>query len=188
MDTHKNARLTPKGREEMVRAIVDCGLSKAEAARRHNTTAKTVAKWVNRFRKEGVEGLLDRWSRPLSSPGQTPQAACDAVEALRRQRYTGAQIADQPWLSPATVSRPRAAAHPHQTLYAQDQRQGRTLQPDQPARTGLCQSLRTLTTAQRSAAELAASVQLASPHAGIDGKTPISRLGLTGNNLLRFHS
>ena len=25
------------------------------------------------------------------------------------------------------------------------------------------------------------------PHAGIDAKTPISRLGLTGNNVLRFH-
>ena len=25
MDTHKNARLTPKGREEMVRAVVDRG-------------------------------------------------------------------------------------------------------------------------------------------------------------------
>ena len=25
------------------------------------------------------------------------------------------------------------------------------------------------------------------PHAGIDGKTPIGRLGLTENNLLRFH-
>ena len=32
MDTHKNARLTPKGREEMVRAVVDRGMSKAVAA------------------------------------------------------------------------------------------------------------------------------------------------------------
>jgi hypothetical protein len=32
MDTHKNARLTPKDREEMVRAVVDCGLSKVAAA------------------------------------------------------------------------------------------------------------------------------------------------------------
>jgi len=56
MDTHKNARLTPKGREEMVRAVVDHGLSKAEAARCYNTTPKTVTKWVERFRKEGVDG------------------------------------------------------------------------------------------------------------------------------------
>jgi DNA-binding NarL/FixJ family response regulator len=39
MDSHKNARLTPKDREQMVLAVVDCGLSKAEAARRYNTTA-----------------------------------------------------------------------------------------------------------------------------------------------------
>jgi transposase InsO family protein len=26
------------------------------------------------------------------------------------------------------------------------------------------------------------------PHAGIDGKTPVSRLGLTENNVLRFHT
>jgi transposase-like protein len=35
MDMHKNARLTPKGREQMVRAVVDGGLSKAAAARRY---------------------------------------------------------------------------------------------------------------------------------------------------------
>jgi hypothetical protein len=31
MDTHKSARLTPKGREEMVRAVVHGGLGKAVA-------------------------------------------------------------------------------------------------------------------------------------------------------------
>jgi transposase-like protein len=105
MDTHKNARLTPKGREEMVRAVVEGGMTKAAAARKFNATLKTVAKWVDRFRKEGVDGLRDRSSRPLSSPDQTPQATCDAVEVLRRQRYTGTQIARQLGVSPATVSR-----------------------------------------------------------------------------------
>jgi transposase InsO family protein len=105
MDTHKNARLTPKGREEMVRAVVDYGLSKAAAARQFNTTPKTVAKWVGRFRVAGVDGLQDRSSKPLSSPGQTPPATGAAVEALRRQRYTGKQIAAELDISPATVSR-----------------------------------------------------------------------------------
>jgi transposase len=72
MDTHNNARLTPKGREDMVRAVVDQGLSKAAAARKFNTSAKTVDKWVKRFRAHGVEGLLDRSSRPLSLPSKTP--------------------------------------------------------------------------------------------------------------------
>jgi transposase InsO family protein len=105
MDTHKNARLTPKGREAMVRAVVDYGLTKAAAARRFNTTPKTVGKWVKRYRAEGVAGLRDRSSRPLSSPGQTAAATCAAVENLRRQRYTGRQIAAELHVSPATVSR-----------------------------------------------------------------------------------
>ena len=61
MDTHQNAPLTPRGREMMVRAVVDRGLSKAAVARQFNTTPKTVAKWVDRFQAEGVEGL----ARPL---------------------------------------------------------------------------------------------------------------------------
>ena len=105
MDTHKNARLTPKGREDMVRAVVHGGLTKAAAARRFNTTAKTVAKWVDRFNADGLDGLRDRSSRPLSSPGQIPLATCTAVEALRRQRYSGKQIASELTISPATVSR-----------------------------------------------------------------------------------
>jgi len=105
MDTHKNAPLTPKGREAMVRSVVEGGLSKAAAARRFNTTAKTVAKWVRRFRAEGVDGLRDRSSRPHSLPSQTPGATCAAVEALRRRRYTGKQIAAEVGVSSATVSR-----------------------------------------------------------------------------------
>jgi transposase InsO family protein len=105
MDTHKNARLTPKGREEMVRTVVDGDMSRAAAARRFNTSPKTVAKWVDRFHAEGMDGLRDRSSRPLSSPDQTPPATCAAVEALRRQRYIGKQIAAELGISQATVSR-----------------------------------------------------------------------------------
>jgi transposase len=105
MDTHQNAPLTPKGREAMVRSVVEDGLTKAAAAVRFNTTAKTVAKWVERFGVEGVDGLRDRSSRPLSLPSQTPPATCAAVEALRRQRHTGKQIAAEVGVSPATVSR-----------------------------------------------------------------------------------
>ena len=105
MDTHKNAPLTPKGREAMVRSVIEGGLSKVAAARQFNVTPKTVAKWVKRFRAEGVDGLRDRSSRPHFVPSQTPAAECAAVEALRRQRYTGKQIATEVGISPATVSR-----------------------------------------------------------------------------------
>jgi transposase InsO family protein len=105
MDTHKNAPLTPKGREAMVRWVIEGRVSKAAAARQFNASPKTVAKWVGRFRAEGVDGLRDRSSRPLSLPSQTAPATCAAVEALRRQRYTGKQIAAEVGVSPATVSR-----------------------------------------------------------------------------------
>ena len=105
MNVHKNAPLTPKGREAMVRSVVEGGLNRADAAHLFNTTPKTVTKWVKRFRAEGVDGLRDRSSRPHSSPSQTPPATCAAVEALRRQRRTGKHIAAEVKVSPATVSR-----------------------------------------------------------------------------------
>ena len=105
MDTHKNASLTPKGREAMARSVIDGGLSRTAAARAFHTTSKTVAKWVTRFRLGGVAGLQDRSSRPHSSPSQTGLVACTRVEALRRQRHTGAQIAAEVGVSPASVSR-----------------------------------------------------------------------------------
>jgi transposase InsO family protein len=105
MNSHKNAPLTPKGREAMVGSVVEGGLSQADAAYQFNTTPKTVARWVKRFRAEGVNGLRDRSSRPHSLPSQTAPATCTVIEALRRQRHTGKQIAVETGVSPATVSR-----------------------------------------------------------------------------------
>ena len=105
MNIHNNARLTPKGREDMVRAVVDQGLSNAAAARQFNTTSKTVAKWIARYKAEGVDGLRDRSSRPLASPSQIPRATADAVEGLRRQRRTQEHIAAELAISKASVSR-----------------------------------------------------------------------------------
>ena len=82
MDTHKNAPLTPKGREAMVRRVVEGGLSYTAAARQFNTTPKTVAKWIKRFGAEGVDGLRDRSSRPHSLPSQTPAAACTTESVI----------------------------------------------------------------------------------------------------------
>src|SRR5262245_8173120 len=89
----------------MFRAVVDGGLTKAAAARQFHTTAKTVGKWVKRFKEEGVEGLHDRYSRPLSSPSQTSSATCTAVEALRRPRRTGQRFAAERGISRSTGSR-----------------------------------------------------------------------------------
>lgn len=105
MNVHKNALLTPKGREAMVRRFTDHGWPKAKIAHQFQTTVKTVAKWIKRFIRDGAAGLQDRSSRPHSMPTCTPVAMGDKVEALRRRRYTQAHIARETGLSQATVSR-----------------------------------------------------------------------------------
>ena len=66
---------------------------------------RTVRKWVARAQSEGPAGLADRSCRPHRSPRVTPAAVVAQVEALRRQRWTGARIAPAVALSRATVGR-----------------------------------------------------------------------------------
>ena len=62
-------------------------------------------KWVKRFKAETLAGLQDRSSRPHRLRQPTPQPVIDRIEALRRQRMPGKEIAAQVGVSPATVSR-----------------------------------------------------------------------------------
>lgn len=62
-----------------VRTVVDDGLSVATVARLYRTTPKTVAKWVARFRVEGIDGSRDRSSRPHSAPSQIVHFANESV-------------------------------------------------------------------------------------------------------------
>ena len=61
MDVHNNARLTPKGREAMVRTVVEDGLSKAGAARQFNTTAKTSRLWQHDWISSGARNVPRDW-------------------------------------------------------------------------------------------------------------------------------
>ena len=102
MNVHKNARLTPHGRERIVRQVESGQTLKAvgEAA----GVCPRIRKWVS-HRSEGLAGLRDRSSRPHRLHRPTPQAVVAEVARLRRQRYTGQQIAAGLRISPATVSR-----------------------------------------------------------------------------------
>jgi len=104
MNIHKNTRLTPRGRELLVRQIVS-GHTPEAAARAAGVCPRTTRKWVGRFLAEGVEGLQDRSSRPHRLYRPTPPEIVEQVEVLRRQRWTGKQIAAELGISPATVSR-----------------------------------------------------------------------------------
>lgn len=105
MDVHKNARLTPAGREGMVRRAVEGGQTPQALSEAVGVCPRTVRKWIERFRAEGISGLRDRSSRPHRLHRPTPRAIVARIEALRRQRWTGAQIAQETGVSKATVSR-----------------------------------------------------------------------------------
>lgn len=104
MDIHKNARLTPRGREHLVNMVLSGQTPKA-VSEAVGVCPRTVKKWVDRFKAEGLAGLRDRSSRPDRPRQPTPQAIVDRIEALRRQRLTGQAIAAETGVSTATVSR-----------------------------------------------------------------------------------
>jgi len=104
MNIHKNARLTPRGRERIVKMVLD-GQTPQAVSQAAGVCPRTLRKWLRRYREEGLAGLSDRSSRPHRLYRPTPQATVERIEALRRQRLTGKAIAAEAGVSPATVSR-----------------------------------------------------------------------------------
>lgn len=105
MNIHRNARLTPVRREEMSCLVLANRLSKAAAARQYGVSIKTVARWVERYRRHGAPAMVDRSSRPHHSPRAIAQPLQQAIIKQRRQRLCAAHIAKQLGVSAATVSR-----------------------------------------------------------------------------------
>ena len=105
MDVHKNAPLTPCGREAMVKRVIECGQTPQAVGKAVGVCPRTVRKWVRRFREGGVESLTDRSSRPHRLHRPTSPETVARIETLRRERWTGAQIARETAVSKATVFR-----------------------------------------------------------------------------------
>ena len=80
------------------------GWSLTEAAEAAGVSDRTARKWRDRHRAEGEAGLLDRSSAPKTVANKTPQARVEAIAALRRIRFTGAQIAELLRMPLSTVS------------------------------------------------------------------------------------
>jgi transposase len=73
MNMHKNARMTPLGRERLVLEVV--GGQRPEAvAKAAGICPRTARKWIARFKAEGRAGLMDRSSRPKRLYRPTPAA------------------------------------------------------------------------------------------------------------------
>ena len=67
----------------MIRYAIEYG--NKPAARKFDTTPKTVRKWVRRFRADGNEGLMELSRKPHRSPNKTPTAIEELIIAQRRQ-------------------------------------------------------------------------------------------------------
>ena len=104
MNMHTLARTTPANRA-LIAARRAAGLREAVVAEQLGVDRKTVRKWTCRQQLEGASGLRDRSSRPKRSPTALDPAWRDAVIALRRLRFTQAQIAQVLTLSKSRTQR-----------------------------------------------------------------------------------
>ena len=103
--SHRNARLTVHGRRLLVQRV-QAGRPVPHVAAELGISRATGYKWVRRFREEGEAGLVDRPSRPRSTPHRTASDVEQAVCALRRERKLGpARIGPILGLAPSTVHR-----------------------------------------------------------------------------------
>ena len=104
MNSHKNASLTPRGREHLVKNVASQGARKAAEAA--GVSARTASRWKRRHQLEGVAGLRDRSSRPHRSPTRIGADKAERIQGLRRNQRLGyAQIAERVGVSTSTVGR-----------------------------------------------------------------------------------
>lgn len=104
--SHRNARLTPRGRLLLVERVRWEGMPVAHVAKAMGVSRQCAHRWVRRFDEEGVAGLEDRSSRPRTSPRQTSPRRVQRVLRAREQLRCGpAPLAQATGVPERTVSR-----------------------------------------------------------------------------------
>lgn len=89
---HTTARLTPFGRRLLVDRIELFGWPVAHAAESMGVSRQTAYKWLERWRSEGEAGLVDRSSRPHSSPTRLSEEVEQTVVADRIAEREGPHL------------------------------------------------------------------------------------------------
>lgn len=107
MNSHKNARTTFEGRKLLIGRIASFGLMPAAEAA--GISARTARKWRDRYEQEGINGLMDRSSRPARTRSTIDGDLALRIEQLRRSRMPIRRIAAVVGRSVATISRVVAA-------------------------------------------------------------------------------
>src|SRR5690625_699363 len=89
--THRNAPLSIEGRRRLVARCQDRPI--AHVAAEMGISRACASKWVNRWRRHGELGLVDRSSVPHHSPRATPAQVIATIETWRREhKWSAARI------------------------------------------------------------------------------------------------
>ena len=104
MKLHANAALCLNQRRRLARRGNQEGWSAAKVAGAQEVSQPTARKWAERHRAEGEAGLLDRSSAANRVRNRTPDDRIAVICALRRLRFTGAEIAELLEMPETTVS------------------------------------------------------------------------------------
>ncbi len=103
--SHGNARLTVHGRKLIVDRHAS-GWKQAHIAAAMGISRKCVRTWITRYQAEGEAGLIDRSSRPHTTPRRITAETEDRIVELRRQQRRGpAWIGVELGVPARTVSR-----------------------------------------------------------------------------------
>src|SRR2546421_9286016 len=104
MKLHGNAALSWNGRRLLAARVLEQGWTLAAAAEAAGVSVRCARKWVGRYRREGEQGLFDRWSAPRRIANRTPAERVEVIVALRQLRMTAAEIAETLAMPLSTVS------------------------------------------------------------------------------------
>jgi transposase InsO family protein len=103
---HANARLNTRGRTLLITRVLHDHRPVAHVAKELGISRQCAHRWVNRYQAEGPPGLLDRSSRPISSPTRTSAEQETRVLAAREELRAGPlRIAAATGVPTRTVSR-----------------------------------------------------------------------------------
>src|ERR1700760_4033718 len=104
MRLHANAALSLNGRRRLCQAVLSDQRTLTQAAEAAGVSVRCARKWVGRYRAEGDSGLRDRSSAPRRIPHRTSDQRVAAILALRRLRFSAAEIAECLGMALSTVS------------------------------------------------------------------------------------
>jgi transposase InsO family protein/transposase len=104
MKLHANAALCLNKRRLLCERVTCERWTVTEAAAAAEVSVRCARKWVGRYLGEGELGLLDRSSAPRSVANRTCERRVEAIVALRRLRFTAAEIAETLGMALSTVS------------------------------------------------------------------------------------